>query len=220
MKTTLLSLTTFLLLAFGIHQSNDALETNATVTDIDGNTYKTVTISEQTWMAENLNVSKFKNGDIIPEAKSKKEWTKACQKNQPIWCYYKFDSENGKKYGKFYNWFAVNDKRGLAPENWAIPSNDDWKILFKSIGGFENFSIQSEVKNFNVLYSGYAVSNKSNNMFYSLGKSAYWWTSTPSSLTPDRTSFGWLFDLNSNKFQQTNLSNSDTGLSIRCIKNK
>ena len=73
-------------------------------------------------MTTNLNVSKFRNGDPIPEVKSDEEWEKAEKNKQPAWCYYDNNPSNGVKYGKLYNWWAVNDPRGLAPEGWHIPS--------------------------------------------------------------------------------------------------
>ena len=79
----------------------------------DGKVYKTVKIGGQEWMAENLNVSKFRNGDIIPHAKSNAEWKAAGEKKQPAWCYYENDPSNGVKYGKLYNWYAVRDPRGV-----------------------------------------------------------------------------------------------------------
>jgi uncharacterized protein (TIGR02145 family) len=87
---------------------------------------KEVEIGNQVWMAENLTVAKFRNGDLIPQAKSIEEWKLASNKNQPIWCYYEFNDANGLKYGKLYNWYAVNDSRGLAPTGWRIPSPSDF----------------------------------------------------------------------------------------------
>jgi uncharacterized protein (TIGR02145 family) len=80
-------------------------------------------------MSENLNVSRFQNGDVISEAKSADEWKTAGQKGIPVWCYYNNDPYNGRKYGKLYNWYAVNDKRGLAPEGWHIPTVIELRIL-------------------------------------------------------------------------------------------
>ena len=105
------------------------------LTDIEGNQYKTVTIENQTWMAENLNVDKFRNGDPILEAKTDEEWRKARKNKQPAWCYYNNDPANGEKYGKLYNSYAVNDPRGLAPQGWKIPSYMDWRSLTSNIGG-------------------------------------------------------------------------------------
>ena len=71
-----------------------------------------VKIGEQNWMTSNLNVSKFQNGDPIFEAKTKAQWQKAHEDKKPAWCYFENDDLNGEKYGKLYNWFAVNDLRG------------------------------------------------------------------------------------------------------------
>ena len=70
-----------------------------------------VKIGEQEWMSQNLNVDHFRNGDILPEVKTKEEWVKAGEENQPAWCYYENNPSNGEKYGKLYNWYAVSDLR-------------------------------------------------------------------------------------------------------------
>jgi uncharacterized protein (TIGR02145 family) len=75
---------------------------------------KKIKLGTQTWMQENLNLDKFSNGESIPEAKTNKEWENAGKNQQPAWCYYENDSKRGSKYGKLYNWYAVNDSRGLA----------------------------------------------------------------------------------------------------------
>lgn len=97
--------------------------------------YKTVTIGAQVWMKENLNVSTFRNGDPIPEAKTDEEWKAAGDAKQPAWCYYDNDPKNGAKYGKLYNWYAVNDSRGLAPEGWHVPTDVEWSVLIGYLGG-------------------------------------------------------------------------------------
>ncbi len=102
------------------------------VTDKDGNTYKTVTIGEQEWMAENLNVSKYRNGDEIPQVQGADDWSKL---TTGAWCYYENETKNGKIYGKLYNWYAVNDSRSLAPEGWHIPSDEEWTKLTDNLGG-------------------------------------------------------------------------------------
>jgi uncharacterized protein (TIGR02145 family) len=72
-------------------------------------------------MAENLDGYRFRNGDPIPEARTKEEWSKA----SPAWCYYENDPENGTKYEKLYNWYALVDPRGLAPEGWHVPVKEE-----------------------------------------------------------------------------------------------
>ena len=94
----------------------------AQVTDKDANSYKTVQIGTQLWIASNLNVSHFRNGDPIPEAASAAEWKQAAEDKRPAWCYYNNDPVNGRTYHKLYNWYAVNDPRGLAPYGWHVPS--------------------------------------------------------------------------------------------------
>jgi uncharacterized protein (TIGR02145 family) len=96
---------------------------------------KAVTIGSQTWTAENLNVATFRNGDAIMETKTQEEWVKAGESSQPAWCYFNNDPANGAKYGKLYNWYAVADPRGLAPEGWHTPSDDEWTQLSNAIGG-------------------------------------------------------------------------------------
>jgi uncharacterized protein (TIGR02145 family) len=107
----------------------------AQITDIDGNSYDTVRIGSQTWMAENLNVSRFRNGDTILEARTDEEWKTAGENQQPAWCYVFNDSGSSVLLGKLYNWYAVNDSRGLAPEGWHVASDADWAQLTDHLGG-------------------------------------------------------------------------------------
>lgn len=105
---------------------------DGTIRDIDGNTYKTVKIGIQLWMKENLNVSHYRNGDPIPEVKNPTEWINL---TTGAWCYYINDSAMGPRYGKLYNWYAVNDPRGLAPTDWHVPSHAEWISLTTYLGG-------------------------------------------------------------------------------------
>ena len=100
--------------------------------DYDGNTYKTITVDKQVWMAENLDVSHYRNGDIIPQIQDPLEWSKL---SSGAWCYFENKEANGKTYGKLYNWFAVMDSRGLAPQGWHVPGDAEWKMLTDVIGG-------------------------------------------------------------------------------------
>jgi len=94
-----------------------------------------VTIGTQVWMTKNLNVDKFRNGDPIPQAKTYQEWEAAGNKNQPAWCYYENNPANGTKYGKLYNWYAVNDSRVLAPQGYHVPNIQELKLLVNKLGG-------------------------------------------------------------------------------------
>lgn len=94
-----------------------------------------VKIGDQIWIKKNLNVNVFRNGDVIPEARTTEEWLKAGQEGTPAWCYYENRPENGEKYGKFYNWYAVSDSRQLAPEGWHVATNEEWQTLVDYYGG-------------------------------------------------------------------------------------
>ena len=109
--------------------------TSSKKTSSSDSIFKTVKIGKQEWMAENLNVDKFRNGDLIPEVKSQKEWEKAGKSGKPAWCNYDNNNINGEKHGKLYNWYAVNDPRGLAPEGWHIPTDVEWGLLVLELGG-------------------------------------------------------------------------------------
>jgi uncharacterized protein (TIGR02145 family) len=116
-------------------QSKEKLVGNAFVFKVKvGEEFKTVKIGNQIWMAENLNVDHYANGDPIPEVKDYNQWSKL---NSGAWCYYDNDIANRKVYGKLYNWYAVKDSRGLCPAGWHVPSDDDWTTLENYLGGRE-----------------------------------------------------------------------------------
>ena len=94
-----------------------------------------VIIGDQEWQTKNLDIDRFRNGDPIPHARTDEEWRAAGEREEPAWCHYNNDAENGKIYGKLYNWYAVNDARGLAPEGWHIPTDGEWTILINHLGG-------------------------------------------------------------------------------------
>ncbi len=115
------------------------------VIDIDGNEYITVIIGNQEWMAENLRVSKYNNGDNIPTGLSDEDWedtTDGARAIYPYWLIYGLSSEEEvvDAYGKLYNWYAVNDTRGLCPTGWSVPSDADWTQLVDYVvaHGFPN----------------------------------------------------------------------------------
>ncbi|MBN2104125.1 fibrobacter succinogenes major paralogous domain-containing protein [bacterium] len=104
----------------------------STVTDIDGNVYKTIKIGDQWWMAENLRVTHYRNGDEIPNVTKDLEWRLLSTSG---YCVYDNNESNAEIYGYLYNWYAVNDTRKLAPEEWHVPSNDEWQTLVDYLGG-------------------------------------------------------------------------------------
>jgi len=187
-------------------------------------TFKEVKIGNQIWMAENLNVDRFRNGDLIPEARTNTEWEKAGKEGKPAWCYYDNDPKNGEKYGKMYNWYAVNDPRGLAPEGWHIPSDYEWTQLVSYLGGKNVSGIKMKSK------SGWMDNGNGNNdsgfsglpggqcdiygTFYYIGNDGYWWSSTEHG-----TSTAWYRPLGyygGNVFR--NYYYKPYGFSVRCLR--
>ena len=106
------------------------------ITDIDGNSYKTVYIGTQQWMAENLKVSKYSDGTTIPNITDNTQW----QNNTTgAWAYYNNDAANNAKYGKLYNWYAVskttNGNKNVCPTGWHVPTDAEWTVLTDYLGG-------------------------------------------------------------------------------------
>ncbi len=103
-----------------------------TVTDIDGNVYQTVTIGIQEWTVENLKVTRYRNGDAIPNVTDPVTWNGL---STGAWCEYDNNPALGAVYGKLYNWYATTDSRHLAPEGWHVPTHEDWVMLLDYLGG-------------------------------------------------------------------------------------
>ena len=99
--------------------------TYGSITDIDGNTYKTVTIGTQTWMAENLKVTKYNDGIAIPNVSDATAWAAL---TTGAYCDYDNSTANGTKYGHLYNWYTVNTGK-LAPAGWHVPTDAEWTSL-------------------------------------------------------------------------------------------
>lgn len=182
-------------------------------------TVNSVQIGKQFWTTENLNVTNFNNGDPIPEAKTNAEWIQASNNKQPAWCYYNNDPNNSKTFGKLYNWYAINDPRGIAPQGWNIPNDAEWKILIDYIGGRKigGVRLKSEPSNgsnsthFNAQLGGWRLED---GKFATKGLNGYWWSSTSSRIgyaSHNSVSFG------SAEIENYNV-NANKGLSVRCVK--
>ena len=104
----------------------------STVTDIDGNVYETVIIGDQLWMAENLKVTHYRNGDEIPTGHSNSEWESL---STGAYAVYDDDPSNAEIYGNLYNWYAIDLETGVCPEGWHVPTDDEWTILSDYLGG-------------------------------------------------------------------------------------
>ncbi|HCT95028.1 MAG: hypothetical protein A2X19_09690 [Bacteroidetes bacterium GWE2_39_28] len=194
--------------------------------DNNGKKTKTVVIGEQEWMAENLNVNVFRDGSEIENIHYDDDWSDVHKDKEPAWCYYGFDEEEGAKYGKLYNWYAVNDPRGLCPEGWRVPTDADWQQLIDFLGGKE--AAYDKMKS----TSGWANDDNGTNEsgfnakpagivdiggeFGLEGSGTIWWASDPVGIKNAQTRFiypGYRF------IYRDPLSRGQ-GHSVRCIKDK
>ncbi len=181
-------------------------------------------IGEKVWMPKNLDVTAFNNGDPIKEAKTVEEWKLACEQGEPAWCYYENNPDNGKKTGILYNWFAVNDARGLCPEGWKIATENDWIDLVNAVGGsntagtalkstsgWNNDTNTDNRSGFTALPSGMRDANGD---FYGIDQTAIWWSSTE-----------WIGNKVCTYVLQAGVdycidspANKDVGHAVRCVK--
>lgn len=188
------------------------------------NSYQTAKIGQQEWMMTNLNISQFRNGDLIPQAKTAEDWYRASSSENPAWCYYNYDSANEKNYGKLYNWYAINDPRGLAPTGWHVPSESDWRILSANLGNETEIGIKMKSKQ--EWKSASSITNESNftavpsggcrydGIFYGLGSLCYLWSSTDNEMN---LAFFRLLSSSDNELGE-GYNGKGYGLAIRCIK--
>ena len=182
---------------------------------------KTINIGEQIWMVVNLNVDKFRNGDLIPQIQSPEEWKKHGEEKKPAWCYYENNSENESVYGKLYNWWAVNDERGIAPDKWHIPTETEWKTLEKFCGKKVGSKLQSKTYwtskagtddyGFSALPGGY---RSKRGKFEGAGKDGYFWSITEFNKSDAKTVRIWNYGAAS----IPTFENKTNGFSIRCLK--
>ena len=100
--------------------------TYGSVADAEGNEYATIVIDTQEWMAENLNTTKYANGDPIPNVIVGAQWTSL---TTGAWVHYNHDSQYKNPYGKLYNWYTVADPRNVCPTGWRVPSENEWSNL-------------------------------------------------------------------------------------------
>jgi len=199
----------------------------------DDQTLKVVKIGTQVWMVDNLSVGHYRNGDPIPEVQDRNKWNSI---TYGAWCYINNDPEYGRIYGKLYNWYAVNDPRGLAPGGWHVPTDREWQILetylgmsqvdadntgkrgtdqgdkLKSHSGWVDNGNGSNSSGFKALPGGWRRS--SNGSFGPVGGSTYIWSSSEYG-----SSSAWMRSLyyNSACISRGNLPKQG-GYSIRLIR--
>lgn len=202
MKMILCLLTTIILIP--ACEKNSGPFPASPLTDIDGNTFDAIEIGDQFWMQQNLKTAHYRNGDPIPEVTTSILWSSL---TSGAWCWYNNDSvAYAAVYGKLYNWYAVNDPRGLAPEGWHIPSDEEWSSLSTAINGDA-----TNPSGFSALLGGYRGLPFG---FSDVGKSTGWWSSTE-----DSDLFAWNRDLGSTGNMARHHHQKYFGYSVRCVWN-
>lgn len=201
------------------------------ITDVEGNTYKTVTIGNQTWMAENLKTAKYNDGTIIPNLIENNHWVYSLTDTMGGWCYYNNDESNNLKYGKLYNWYVVNPtsngNKNVCPTGWHVPSNAEWKTLTDYLGGDSTAGSkmkESGNKNWmsdnldatnSSLFTGLPGGYRNNSSFFNLGSKGYWHSTSEHSYPG--ASWG-LSMYGKYKYAYKSDGYKNDGISIRCIR--
>jgi uncharacterized protein (TIGR02145 family) len=200
---------------------NPAL-TYGSVTDIDGNTYATIEIGTQLWMAENLRTTRYRNGDPIPNVKGDDQWTGL---RTGAWAHYENDPKYEVPYGKVYNWYTVKDPRKVCPTGWHVPTDAEWATLTDHWGGENHAGGKLKSKTswnapntgatnasgLSGLPGGYRYGN---GYFSSLGNNGYWWSASESGAEN-----AWNRPLYyGNVGIYRNYGNKRNGVSVRCLR--
>jgi uncharacterized protein (TIGR02145 family) len=205
----------------------------ASTVTFDGYTYALVGIGTQCWFKENLRSDNYSNGDAIPGGLSDSQWTSTGSGAQAV---YNNDPSNLATYGRLYNWYAVNDARGLCPVGFHVPSDSEWMSLEMELGmtanqlygtDFRGTNQGEQLKSslasfpswngtnssgFSASPSGFRYSDYGG-YYSSIGTNGYWWSSTVSG--PDSWARG-LITQDSRVYRY--VSNLRSGLGIRCVK--
>ena len=198
------------------------------ITDVEGNSYKTVYIGTQQWMAENLKTSKYNDGSSIPNVTDNTEWSNL---STGSWCNYENSDSLGRIYGKLYNWYAVsatsNGNKNVCPSGWHAPTDSEWTVLTDYLGGadvaggkmkddiFINWVSPNIGANNNSLFKGIPAGNRfMDGNFNYVGRFICWWT-----LSEAAADASWSRILyNNNITTDRGYSNKNLGFSIRCLK--
>jgi len=183
----------------------------------------TVKIGSQVWMLKNLDLDHYRNGDIIPEITDLTQWSKL---KTGAWCYYNNSDSLGKIYGKLYNWYAVNDPRGLAPDGYHIPDDTEWTVLTNYLGGEEIAGSKLKEAGTTHWYEPNEGATNSSGFtalpggsFYfpgvhsTLSHGGYWWTATESGASAFIRAIHYCYT-----YIYRGSTKKELGFSVRCVK--
>ena len=190
----------------------------------------TVVIGTQQWTDKNLDVLTYRNGDLIPQVTDATAWAAL---TTGAWCYFNNDpSGYGSIYGKLYNWYAVNDPRGLAPQGWHIATSDELATLRTTLGGSTVAGAKMKTTTRwttpNTLYKGAGATNESGfsglpgsyrdsdgSFFNFIGQEGYWWTATEFNTT---IAYHYQLGKDFDNAVWGKILNKKRGFSVRCVR--
>ena len=208
--------------ATNVHNPN---LTYGSMTDQDGNVYKTIVIGTQEWMAENLKASHYRNGDLIPVVTGPNTWAGL---STGATCWYNNDSATYNcPYGKLYNWYTTVDARNLCPTGWHVPTDAEWTILGTFLGGdaiagvkmkstgTQYWNSPNSAADNSSGFSGLPGGNRySNGAYYDVGYGGSWWSSSQ-----DATADAWYRLLSYYYgYLYRNFNYMRNGFSVRCLR--
>jgi uncharacterized protein (TIGR02145 family) len=197
-----------------------------TVTDIDGNVYKTITIGTQTWMAENLKVTRYRNGDSISRINEDIPWNNL---TEGAYCLYLNNSDKGAIYGKLYNWYSLKDTRNICPSGWHVPADTEWEVLYSYLGGYET-ETSAKMREKGITHWAYINDGATNasgftaipggmrdygGLFTDVGQMGFWWSSSPANDYYDLDAMYYYLD---NSGVSRGVGSKKNGMSVRCVK--
>ena len=161
--------------------------------------FESVDLCNGTWMLKNLDVKTYRNGDPIPQVTDNATWLML---NTGAWCWYNNDSATyAAIYGRLYNWWAVNDRRGLAPRGWHVPTTTEWQSVIDCLGGeavagaalkeagTTHWLSPNTGANNSSGFTGLPVGGRfgSDGSFINNGMYCDWWSATPVSVAVGKT---------------------------------
>ena len=202
------------------------------ITDVEGNSYKTVYIGTQTWMAENLKVSKYNDGTTIPNVTDNIQWAQLSLWSTGAWAYCNNDAANNAKYGKLYNWHVVgSSSKNVCPTGWHVPGDDEWTVLTDYLGGVNVAggklkevgtsswnSPNREATNTSLFSALPGGSRRYNGDNGAIGISGSWWSSDDCTVQGS-PSIAWYRNISFENGSADRFYNiKEGGFSVRCIK--
>jgi uncharacterized protein (TIGR02145 family) len=230
MKNLLFGLVLLLIVSCSKEEVSEPIK----VTDINGTTYTTAVIGNQTWSKENLQVSKYSDGTIIPEVNDPEAWSAL---TTGAWCYYATNNDSGVAFGKLYNWYAIvgihdatslNDattRKKIVPNGFHVPTDAEWTILSNYLGanaggkmkeiGIVNWIETNPETTNSSFFTGLPGGIRLNDgTFYFIGDYGYWWSSTS---IDSNVAWNRSLGYNSN-FVCRSYDDKNYGFSVRFIK--